>query len=200
MKIEGMTDALADELVSKYENMIPKSRFDEVNEAKKNADALVKQYEKQLEELKKSSGDNEELKKQIETLQDANKTAKADFEKQIKQMQLDNAINSELLKSGALNTKAVFALLDAGKFKVNDDGSVSGLSEQIKALQESDSYLFKSNEPSKPSGATPAGTGGGTPSGTVTKEQFAKMGYDKRLELLNTNKELYNTLVNEERN
>ena len=68
---------------------------------------------------------------------------------------------------------------------------------QIQSLQKSESYLFniKNPEPPKASGATPANSGQVVP-GTITKEQFSRMGYKEREELYNTNKELYDSLVN----
>ena len=200
MKVQGMTDEMAAEVekvfAEELKGYIPKTRFDEVNEAKKNAEALVKERDKQLEDVKKASGDNEDLKKQIESLQEQNKTAKADYEAQIKKMQIDNAVSSALKDAGAKNAAAVRALLkDLEKAEIGDDGAVKGLAEQIKALKESDAYLFTSTEAGKPAGAKPASAGGGTPSGTVTKEQFAKMGYKQREELYNSNKELYESLA-----
>ena len=201
MKIEGMTEELATKIAEQsaeeLKGYIPKTRFDEVNEAKKNAEALVKERDKQLEDVKKSTGDNEELKKQIETLQEQNKTAKAQYEADIKKMQIGNAVVSALKDAGALNTTAVQALLkDLDKAELAEDGTVKGLAEQIQALQKSDSYLFKAKEePGKPSGASPAGSGSTHVPGTITKEQFAKMGYKEREELYNTNKELYDSLA-----
>ena len=200
MKIQGMTDELAVEIekasAEELKGFIPKTRFDEVNEAKKNAEALVKERDKQLEDVKKASGDNEDLKKQIETLQEQNKTAKADYEAQIKRMQVDNAVATALKDAGAKNTAAVRALLkDLEKAEIGDDGAVKGLAEQIKAIQESDAYLFTSADATKLTGAKPAASGTGTPSGTVTKEQFSRMGYKEREELYNTNKELYESLA-----
>ena len=199
MKVQGMTDEIAAEVeklvAEELKGYIPKTRFDEVNEAKKEAEAQVKERDKQLEDLKKASGDHEELKKQIEGLQEANKATKADYEAKIKQMQIDNAVSSALKDAGAKNSAAVRALLkDLEKAEIGDDGAVNGLAEQIKALKESDAYLFTSANENKPAGATPAATNKTTPSGTVTKEQFAKMGYREREELYNTNKELYDSL------
>jgi hypothetical protein len=203
MKIEEMTDDLATKIAEasaeELKGYIPKTRFDEVNEAKKNAEALVKERDKQLEDVKKSTGHNEELKKQIELLQESNKTAKADYEAQIKKMQIDNAVSAALKDAGALNTTAVMALLkDLDKAEIAEDGTVKGLTEQIQALQKSDSYLFKVTEPQKqnPAGATPANSGSTHVPGAITKEQFSKMGYKEREELYNTNKELYDSLVN----
>lgn len=203
MKIEGMTEELATKIAEasaeELKGYIPKTRFDEVNEAKKNAEALVKERDKQLEEVKKSTGDNEELKKQIEALQEANKTAKAQYEADIKQMQVTNAVQSALKDAGAKNVTAIMALLTGlDKAELGEDGSVKGLAEQIQALQKSDSYLFNIQEPQTPkaSGATPASSGSTHVPGTITREQFAKMGYKERNELFNTNRELYDSLVN----
>lgn len=204
MKLEGMTEELADAVIKSHkeelEGFIPKSRFDEVNEAKKNAEALVKQQDKQLEDLKQSAGSAEELQKQITELQEANKTAQADYESKIKQMQIDNAVAAALTNAGAKNTAAVKALLkDLDKAELDEDGSVKGLAEQIKTLQkaEDSSFLFNTPEPKTPkaAGATPAGSKGIDPSG-ITKEQFLKMGYQERVELYNNNKELYDSLNN----
>ena len=166
MKIEGMTDDLATKIAEQsaeeLKGYIPKTRFDEVNEAKKNAEALVKERDKQLEDVKKSTGDNEELKKQIETLQEENKTAKQKYEADIKKMQINNAVNAALKDAGAKNVTATMALLkDLDKAELAEDGTIKGLADQIQALQKSDSYLFdvKTEPQSKPAGATPAGGG-----------------------------------------
>lgn len=186
MKIDGMTDSIADAVISSYQetikNFIPKSRFDEVNEAKKNAESLVKERDKQLEDLKKASGDNEDLKKQIETLQAENKTAKENYEATIKRMQIDNAVETAIKSAGGKNTTAIKALLkDLDKAELSDDGTVKGLSDQISELAKSESYLFEvSNGGSgKPSGASPAGgssnpSGNGKPLSEMTYEDFCK--------------------------
>lgn len=160
MKIEGMTEELAQAVeklsAEELKEFVPKYRFDEVNDAKNNAESLVKERDNQLADLKKSVGDNEELKNQIETLQNDNKAAKAEYEANIRSMRLDNAINLALTGAGAKNNAAARALLkDMDKAKLLDDGTVEGLADQIKGLQKSDAYLFNSTEPPKPVGATP---------------------------------------------
>ena len=188
MKIEGMTDAIADAVVKSFgeeiKGYIPKTRFDEVNEAKKNAESLVKDRDKQLEDLKKNTGDNEELKKQIETLQTENKTAKANYDAAIKSMRIDNAVNAAVLAAGGKNATAIKALLkDLDKAEIGDDGIVKGLDEQIKALIKSDGYLFESKQ-GKPSGATPSGNADPKPNGNV---DFSKMTYDEITKYMESN-------------
>ena len=207
MKIEGMTDAIAEKVAGlsaeELKGYIPKTRFDEVNEAKKNAEALIKARDAQLEDLKKAGSDAESMKKQIEELQKGNEEAKKQYEASIKKMQVENAIDLALRDAGAKNTKAVIALLTGlDKAELDDKGRVVGLADQIKAIQKSDSYLFEVKQPDQGpkqptfSGAAPGGTGGtaGTGNGTVTKQDFAKMSYKQRVELYNTNKELYDSL------
>ena len=63
-KVDGLSDELADKVVAAYAGYVPKSRFDEVNEAKKNAEALVKERDGQIEALKEANKGNEDLKKQ----------------------------------------------------------------------------------------------------------------------------------------
>ena len=72
LKLDGMTETLADAVIDAYKGYVPKSRFDEVNEAKKQAEALITERDNQISELKKSEGANDELKKQIEQLQAEN--------------------------------------------------------------------------------------------------------------------------------
>ncbi len=138
-------EASAEEL----KGFIPKSRFDEVNEAKKKAEDDIKTRDKQLEDLKKV--DAEGLKAQIEKLQDENKTAKEKYQAEIKQIQLDNAVEKALINAKAKNTKAVKALLDLEKVEL-DGESVKGLDDQIKKLTEGEDskFLFDLETSGKP--------------------------------------------------
>ena len=129
---------------------VPKTRFDEVNNAKNTAEALVKERDGQLEALKNSTGDVETMKKQIEDLQKANNEAAKAHAAEIKQLKIDNAIESALTGAKAKNNIAVKALLkDLDKAELADDGTVKGLAEQIQALQKSDAYLFEAKETKK---------------------------------------------------
>lgn len=215
MKIEGMTEALADKIAAasaeELKGYIPKTRFDEVNEAKKNAEALVKERDTQLEALKKSGEGSDALKKQIEELQEANKTAKEKYEADIRKMAIDNAVALALKDAGAKNSKAALALLtDLDKAVLNEDGTVKGLAKQIEELKKSDSYLFEAGTQTgaagagtgtTPAGMTPqggAGTGAGSGKpGQLTAADFRKMNYSQRVELYSTNKALYDALVKE---
>lgn len=138
----GLTEEQASKVLEGYMGYVPKSRFDEVNEAKKKAEANVKERDKQLEELKKSSGDADALKAEIEKLQGENKAAAEKYAAEIKSMQVSSAVERALTAAGAKNLTAVKALL-AGLDEAELDGdTVKGLDEQIKKLKDGEDTKF----------------------------------------------------------
>lgn len=121
----------------KYKGYVPKHRFDEVNEAKKQLETDLKDRDKQLTDLKKSVGDNEDLKKQIETLQNDNKAKDEQYQTKIKDMQVSTAIKLALTGE-AHDPDLIAGLLDKSKIEINEDGT----DDQVKALRESKAFLF----------------------------------------------------------
>lgn len=139
----GLTEDQAKKVMDSLDgNFVTKARFNEVNEENKTLKQSVADRDKQLEDLKKSSGDNAELKKQIETLQQQNADQKKAHDAEMAQLKLDNAIDAALTAAEAKNIKAVRAMIDTSKMKLGEDGTVEGLSDAIKAVQKSDSYMF----------------------------------------------------------
>lgn len=125
-----------------------------------NLKSQNEKHEKDLKTLQKDNDDNETLKQTIKDLQKQNADAKAGYEEQLVGMQRDSAIEKALATSGAKNTKAVKALLDADKI-VFKDGELSGLAEQLEAYKQSDPYMFDmgtKTEGYEPAGGSPAKT------------------------------------------
>lgn len=129
---------------------IPKARFEEVNEAKKKAENDLKERDTQLETLKKSAGDNEALKKQIETLQGENKTKDEQYQVKIKELQVSTAI--KLAVAGEVHDPELITnMLDKSKIELKEDGTIkAGLDDQIKALRESKAFLFVEKQKDEP--------------------------------------------------
>ncbi|WP_160045572.1 phage scaffolding protein [Paenibacillus sp. USDA918EY] len=148
---------------------IPKARFDELNEAKKKAEKDVADRDKQIEELGKTAGLSEDLKKQIETLQAENKTAKEKYEAELKDITLTSAIKSAL--NGKVHDEALVAGLFEKDKLVIDGDKIVGLDEQLKTLQESKAFLFKTEQQQQP-GFKVGGAGGGT-GGQAGEDQLA---------------------------
>ncbi len=137
-KVDGVIADINKELPKFF---IPKDKYNEVAEAKKQLEADIAERDKQLEQLKNAAGNSEELKAQIEQLQAENQKAAEEWQAKMAQMQLDFAIDKALTAAKAKNAKAVKALLDMEKVKL-DGEQLLGLEDQLKAIKESDPYLF----------------------------------------------------------
>lgn len=114
-----------------------------------NANKVVKNRDKQLEDLKKTVGDSEELKKQIKDLQAENKAAAKAHTTELNNLKINSAIENSLLAYNAKTPKAVKSLLNMENIKIGEDGKVTGIDEQLKALIEAEDtkYLFNDNKP-----------------------------------------------------
>lgn len=105
----------------------------------------ISDRDKQLETLKATAGDNEALKTQIADLQAENIKNKEVHESEMTQLKIDFAVEKALTGANAKNIKAVKALLDLTDAKLDKEGNVKGLQEQIDKLvgDESTKFLFE---------------------------------------------------------
>lgn len=124
------------------QNMVPRDRLNEKIAEVKQLKKDVETRDNQLEEIGKKAKGNEELETTITQLKQENQTAKDAYEKEIAGLKFNSALEQSLLTSKARNTATVKALLDMDTIKLNDDGSLMGLSEQLEKIQASDAYLF----------------------------------------------------------
>ena len=69
---EKLAEKAAEESKKELSNYVPKARFNEVNDSKKQLETTVNDYKNQLDDLKASAGDNEALREQITQLQAQN--------------------------------------------------------------------------------------------------------------------------------
>ena len=128
------------------ESYVPKADYETANQTKVQLEKDIKDRDKQLEDLKKNSGDNAELKKQIETLQAENKAVMEKNEAEMKELKLSTAIKLAIAES-AQDADLVTGLFDKSKLILSDDGKVTGLEEQLKSIKESKPFLFKETKP-----------------------------------------------------
>ena len=136
-------------------NYVDKGKFDELTTAKSELDKQIKERDKQLDDLKKNAGNKEALEQQIANLKAANKKAAEDYEQKIKDTKLDAAIKIAI-GNNAQDIDIVAGLIDRTKLILGDDGKVTGLDEQVKALQTNKAFLFKPapGNPYKPNGGS----------------------------------------------
>lgn len=194
----GLEKEVIDKILDENSSDIGKAKgeFDSTASERDQLKADIKIRDKQLEDLKKV--DAEALKAQIEKLQGENKTAKQKYETDLKQVRRDSIDESLLVAAKAKNAKAVKALLDAADDSLDEEGYKAFREKQLKQLQEGEDSKFLFNietpNPNPFKGAKP-GEGKDKTPGTVTKDQFNKMGYKERNELYNTDKATYDALV-----
>ncbi|ULQ49050.1 phage scaffolding protein [Liquorilactobacillus nagelii] len=150
--------------------------------------------DKQLTEIKRSAGDNEELKSKIKALQDANKQAAEDYQTKLAEQSKESKIELALRDVKAKNPKAVKALLDLNKVSVDGDNLI-GFNEQIEKIKETDAYLFQpkdNNEPPKPPIKI---TGAGNPNNGDKPKAVADMSYSEMVEAAKQNPEMFKGII-----
>lgn len=145
----------------------------------------ISERDTQLEDLQGKVGSEEDLKATIESLKTANKEKDDERKRLLDSQKLDYELRIALNSSGARNERAVKALLDLDTVKINEDGQLTGLKEQLDNLQESDGYLFtqsddkKDNLSDQKKDYVPGSTQGGNGGKEVTDEEFAKSKYEE---------------------
>lgn len=158
--------------------------------------AELEDVKKQLKEanytitdLKKSNADNEALQAKVKEYEDTIKTQKANYEAKVRNLTLDSAIEKALSNAGAKHIDLLSTKIDREKLKIETDGKVTGLDEQISAYKESYKDLFTP----KIEGRDPNNNGGGKPSvnNPWSKEHF---NLTQQAKILRENPELANQL------
>lgn len=158
-------------------DFIPKARFDEVNNAKKD-------LETKIGELEAFKGGVEALKAEIQTLKDESKRRELEYEKRLEESKIDSMIESALHGAKAKSIKAVRAYLDTSKLKL-DGETLKGLDEQIKSIRENEetAFLFQNDAPAKSplSGISPTmpGKSGAGEEKAVNLRHAIEMHYEK---------------------
>lgn len=189
----NLTEEQINAIIEDYgKNYVSKAQFNEKNDAYKQAKQEIENLTNDISTLSEANKANEALQSQIKELQDAATKREADYNESIKTLKIDTAITKALSKSGAMNETILTGLLDRTKIAIGEDNTITGIQEQITALKESDPYLFKQDSIKGvvPGDATPKTNDG------ITKEQFNKMSYLDRVQLQETNPDLYSELSN----
>ena len=154
----------------------------------------IKTRDTQLSELKKSAGDNEELTKQIETLTQQNKDAKANYDKELAKVKLMAAVDAELTAAGSKNNTAVRAVLAEflegakivdGKVTATVGGETITLANKVEALKKDAATDFMFGTAAKYEGWKPGdGADGGKPG---SNKKLSEMSYSELADYLAKN-------------
>lgn len=78
---------------------------------------------------------------------------------ELAKVKLNGAIDNVLTSSKVRNTKAFKALLNMDQIKLDEDGQVMGLDDQLNAIRKTDPYLFDEGQTStyNPNSGKPSG-------------------------------------------
>lgn len=176
LKALGLTDDQVAKISDDYgKNYVAKSQFNQKLDELKHAKSEMEARNKELEDLKKNNKDNENLSKQLEDMKKAAKDREAEYQKNISQMQLDYAVENALSGAKAKNGKTVKALLNMENVKLDSDGKLIGLSEQLDAIKNSDGYLFEAQDAAlKADGLHPGDSGAAPNDADNVASQFSK--------------------------
>lgn len=158
---EELAEKAAEASKKELDSYVPRTRLNEEIQKKRNAEQSYETAKSQLETLKASAGNNEELKTQIKKLQDELKEKEGVYESQIADLRMTNAITAAI-GSSARDPEIVASLLDKKKLILSEDGKVTGLDEQLKEIKESKAFLFNDDDsyPNVRDGGESGGTGG----------------------------------------
>lgn len=122
---------------------VPKETYNTLAATKTKLEDDIKERDTQLEDLKKVDATG--LQEEITRLQGENQTVKDDYEKELKDLQLTNAI--KLALNGKVHDEDIASqLIKRDELVISEDGKIVGLDEQLATLQESKAFLFKTDE------------------------------------------------------
>lgn len=161
-----------------------------------NANSKIKTYETEIATLKESSKDNEDWKSKFEKLDAKLKQDEADAKIKAEDEQLTNNIlsifgdkkfTSDYVKNGLISDiKSEFA---------KSENKGKGIKDIFETLTKDKTGIFVEEEKPEIKGATPGENKGKTPTDTISKEDFQKMGYLRRLDLKDKQPEVYQSLI-----
>lgn len=182
-------------------NWIPKEKFDTKNQEVKTLQGQIKDRDTQLTNLGKKVKDNKELTDEIDRLKNDNQTATQELQTKLDQQAFDFSLEKSLSAAKVRNPKAVKALLDTDSIKL-DGEKLLGLDDQLKAIKESDGYMFEEDEPAggtednkgkpKPKFLSGQHKAGAT---EFNAEYFSKMSYAERVKLKKEKPTEYDQLI-----
>lgn len=133
-----LTEEQTKKLEEDNQNLIPKTRFDEVNQKLKDSQTMLSERDKQLEDLKASATNNEELKNKIAALEADNKKANEEWTTKYEELNFASAFKGAASK---LKVKDKFLTqmqtqIDRSKLEKQEDGTYKGLDDALNKIIE----------------------------------------------------------------
>lgn len=172
---EAEAPALADSILGEHSKIASdlRSKVAEGESKIKSLEASEKALNEQLDANKAMS---EELGTAQSTIEDLNKQLTT-VQEQVSQGDMRFGVLNEVIKTNPHDPQDVMKFVDMSKVTKGEDGTLEGLEDQIKGLQESKAYLFQGELTQQ--GYTPATSKGQVP--PVDKPDPSKMTFEERI-------------------
>ena len=162
---------------------------------KADHESLVTQHgesTKLIEQFKAGAKDNEALQGKIT----AYETQIGELQKQLEKTQIDAAVQVALIGAKATDVEYMaFRLKEKGELELDEHGQIKGIDDRLAGLKTQYPTFFGGSNGQREVQPHQLPDRNNDSNNTVTKEQFEKMGYKSRVELKESNPELYTQLM-----
>lgn len=144
---DSATDEVLDKIMGLHGADI-ESHKTKLSETESARDGFKTQLDAANQQIEGFKGMNiDEIKAAADDYKAKFEQAQTDHAAQVAGLKFDHAIETALTGAKAKNLKAVQALLSKDTLKLNEDGTVAGLDDQLKTIKEKDAYLFEGDKP-----------------------------------------------------
>jgi DNA repair exonuclease SbcCD ATPase subunit len=160
LKTQGLTDEQINKITSSmrenkvYETSLENAdeKYSELKTKKDDLEGQLTTATSTIEGLKKDNKGNETLQQTIKDHETTIETLKKDSEVKIKNLTLNNAINTKLAKVDDKYKKLLETQFDREKLTIKEDGTIEGLEEQYKTISETYTEWFEAETPQNTGG------------------------------------------------
>lgn len=160
----GVAEDIADKIMTEHSKGIEsaKAKFGDYDTLK----TQLSEANSKIEEFGKLDYDG--VKKMADDYKIKFEKAQTDSVKQLEDLRFNHTLDNSLTSAKAKNIKALKALLDADKLKLDKDGNITGLDEQLSKIKSEASYLFDAEDTApKFLGGASGSSGGASDDNTV---------------------------------
>ncbi len=142
---EEQAQTVAEASVTELKGYVPKADYTALETTKQSLETQLASIEKSVKSLVKDAKGST-LEEKVQDFQTGIETEKANAEKQLHQVKFDYGLEKALAAAKVKDKKDIIGHLELEKIKLNADGTLFGLDEQLAPLKEAKGYLFESAE------------------------------------------------------
>ncbi len=141
----GFTDEMAqkamDIIREELKGYIPKSRFDQVNEVKKDLEKRLSSLEARIEEADSIMFTHQELERILQDFWRNSSALKKEQEEMMKDVLIRTVVRTKVVNAGYADL--LTGKLDKSKLTVAPDGTLTGIEEQLAEMQKVYEGMFR---------------------------------------------------------